>query len=578
MATQAMLIADTIAGMKRATARNSRSSPISDSDDSISRFTNRGNKLKRKARYVHEGQLDRPNGPKVYKRSIEHAGFHRDIISQIPKRYDINGDELEDDEEDEDADAIAAEANPYSGVALHELLAPLTSAADLPNHPSLSVPYASSIIGNMTQQACEMLQRERDIIRGAKQVLTKLRGDDTWIPCGSLDSDLDDTIFDTARVYETIIRISASPKSMKKDYKRPVIHKSLAPLGDETAENVIASQTLKRYVESHPVTAKSSRQIDDQHEAGESVRPTLATPNATGLGITQGDEQLADLAGSESNVEAVDQELDNVPAEKDGTSAEPPRGKRKDPSEIVTNKDSNKDSANGHSETRPNQEGSLETEVIAVTDFIKEEAHVQQQQEAADKAAAVVEVARAKNASDEATPATLGNDVMDAEEGRPSNEDIQPNGHRMRTRAQAQAVSDNVASYQTPSASDVSSELATVHPLFLTPQGAYPDRDFGLPAEEAEATRRILMSYVQKQEEVCRGAEKLYDGFLRVERMKQHVDESCKHEAHIGEMSDGEDWYDKEKWGLTEDLRKGRDEDQEEEGGTQHKKTRGRRA
>lgn len=40
----------------------------SDSDESFHYSTNRGNKLKRKAKYVHEGQLDRPNGPKVYKR------------------------------------------------------------------------------------------------------------------------------------------------------------------------------------------------------------------------------------------------------------------------------------------------------------------------------------------------------------------------------------------------------------------------------------------------------------------------------------------------------------------------------
>lgn len=40
----------------------------SDSDNSFHYSTNRGNKLKRKAQYVHEGQLDRPNGPRVYKR------------------------------------------------------------------------------------------------------------------------------------------------------------------------------------------------------------------------------------------------------------------------------------------------------------------------------------------------------------------------------------------------------------------------------------------------------------------------------------------------------------------------------
>lgn len=40
----------------------------SDSDSSIERLTNRGSKLRKKARFVHEGQLAPPNGPQVYKR------------------------------------------------------------------------------------------------------------------------------------------------------------------------------------------------------------------------------------------------------------------------------------------------------------------------------------------------------------------------------------------------------------------------------------------------------------------------------------------------------------------------------
>lgn len=50
---------------------------------------------------------------------IEHAGYYRDVISQNPNRYDVDGNRLEDDEDDEEADAAAAEANPYSGVVLH---------------------------------------------------------------------------------------------------------------------------------------------------------------------------------------------------------------------------------------------------------------------------------------------------------------------------------------------------------------------------------------------------------------------------------------------------------------------------
>ena len=54
----------------------------------------------------------------------------------------------------------------------------------------------------------------------------------------------------------------------------------------------------------------------------------------------------------------------------------------------------------------------------------------------------------------------------------------------------------------------------------------------------------------------------------------------AKAEAHVGlnrDMSDGEDWYDKEEWGLDEDLKKGQDED-EEDATTTSKKTRARRA
>jgi hypothetical protein len=112
------------------------------------------------------------------------------------------------------------------------------------------------------------------------------------------------------------------------------------------------------------------------------------------------------------------------------------------------------------------------------------------------------------------------------------------------------------------------------------PASAYPDRNFGLPPVEAEETRRMVTLYTQKQEEVCRSAEKLYVGLLRADRMRKAVFKWCKAEGHVGEMSDGEDWYDKEEWGLDEDLRKGQEEeeddkDKEKDGpGAQAKKTR----
>lgn len=50
--------------------------------------------------------------------TIEHAGYRRNILRRNPKRYDEDGEELEDDDEDEEADARAAEENPYAEIQL----------------------------------------------------------------------------------------------------------------------------------------------------------------------------------------------------------------------------------------------------------------------------------------------------------------------------------------------------------------------------------------------------------------------------------------------------------------------------
>jgi hypothetical protein len=143
--------------------------------------------------------------------------------------------------------------------------------------------------------------------------------------------------------------------------------------------------------------------------------------------------------------------------------------------------------------------------------------------------------------------------------------------HRMTTRARAQAAS-------TPSPpSTPSSTINAIHPFFKFAVDSLPDRDFGLPAAEAEDTRMLLMAYVQKQEEISRVATEMYHGLLQGERMRQDVFKWAKAEAHVGEMSDGEDWYDREEWGLDEDLVKGRDEDEDDTAVAGKKSTRQRR-
>jgi hypothetical protein len=88
MASQAAQIADTIVGMKRAAKRKAYGTiqpnlsifghilimfyfAESDSDSSIEQLTNRGNKLRKKSRFVQEGQLAPPTGPQAY-RKVRH--------------------------------------------------------------------------------------------------------------------------------------------------------------------------------------------------------------------------------------------------------------------------------------------------------------------------------------------------------------------------------------------------------------------------------------------------------------------------------------------------------------------------
>lgn len=141
------------------------------------------------------------------------------------------------------------------------------------------------------------------------------------------------------------------------------------------------------------------------------------------------------------------------------------------------------------------------------------------------------------------------------------------------TNAKPQASDDEVASLLAALADE-----SFIHPIFLAPKSAHPDRDLGLPEQEAEDVRRLLQLYVQKQEEVCRGTKKLYEGLLKADRQRRTVLSWAKSEGHCGpnrDMSDGEDWYDQEEWGLTEDLKKGQDEEEEDTTQTQ-KKTRNR--
>ncbi|KAM5445408.1 hypothetical protein MaudCBS49596_007551 [Microsporum audouinii] len=162
---------------------------------------------------------------------------------------------------------------------------------------------------------------------------------------------------------------------------------------------------------------------------------------------------------------------------------------------------------------------------------------------------------------------------------------------RMTTRAQVSA-SQNINSHDRINGEQLPSNALTnennvaleVDPVFKLPRiAAHEERNCGLSQSEADETRRMLWAYIQKQGESVRLFTEMLKMLRKSHRMKEEVWEWCKAEAHIGEMSDGEDWYDKERWGLAEgeDLRKGADEEETEgldEGRPTGKRGRGRRA
>lgn len=171
-----------------------------------------------------------------------------------------------------------------------------------------------------------------------------------------------------------------------------------------------------------------------------------------------------------------------------------------------------------------------------------------------------------------------------SDKGEAKDEDVAM-GETTEDKTTADATDNEAASSKAAAANDteqngaVDDEPKFVHPMFLPPTGAKPDRDLGLPEKEADDVRMLVALYVQKQEEVCRGTERLHEGLLRAERLRAEVLHWSKAEAHCGpnrDMSDGEDWYDKEEWGLMEDLKKGHDEE-EEDTTTQGKTRRARR-
>ncbi|KAL7938485.1 RXT2-like protein [Trichoderma chlorosporum] len=480
MASQQVLFAETIAGMKKAFKRRAYES---DSDSEIESFTNRGNKLKKRARFAHKGQLMPTAGPGAYKETVEYAGVRRSIIHRNPPLVDDDGYEFDSDDDEsrvEEAILSAAELNPYANIRLEHILAPLTASTDLPTHPVLSKPFTSNTLTELVKQSSGIMQRENRSLWQVRHLWTSLCGDATWVPCATMvgTNDIDFYTKDNeARQSQDVPKAGdgvSSPTRVNGEEKPGV---SAAPISSSNAPG-------KSNEQGTAASADADVPMDDAESPGKRKSPPK-----------QGDAMETD----------------------DGTSKEQPdeaEDAKKENGKSITNGDTGRNTNGREASTENTSQG------------------------------------RTKGS-------------------RLPSEDVQ---------MQDSIEQTNKASRENPEAKR-EAEASYIHPMFLPPSNASLDRNLGLPDNEADDIRRLLALYVQKQEEVCRGAARLHMGLLRAQRLRKDVLDWSKAEAHCGpnrDMSDGEDWYDKEEWGLTEDLKKGQDEE-EEDTATAGKKTRNRR-
>lgn len=407
---------------------------------------------------------------------------------------------------------------------------PLTAASELPNHPSFSIPYNSKVLPNMVQQTCEMIHKERKTLSDMKHLLVKFRGDASWIPGENVVSEDDAAFFGIPKLHNG----SLAPKV------------SQQATGNDPA-HIVFSQPDDHNAAYNSTNSDKNTELQDPQ----------GTISQSQSGYERGDEFPVPSS-------PVDSGTIRSKPESDGTGVQTLNDTQAS--------DAEPDSIHNHgidANVPPSTEASAQITNISLVDNATESSEVNVVDVPAPRIGGTNEDERMATEATASPGARAGteDDQM---------EDIQVPAHRMTTRAQAQAVSDKARSSHTRSPTPGASNPPYIHPLFIIPPVALPDRDFGLPPNEAEETRRILMMWIQKQEEVVRGIERLYDGLLKADRMRKTVYKWCKAEGHVGEMSDGEDWYDKEEWGLDEDLKKGQLEE-EDDTVIQGKKTRGRR-
>ncbi|KAK9461855.1 RXT2-like protein [Lipomyces oligophaga] len=173
-------VLDEITRFKAAIARQG---DASDSDDSVEMNTNRGNKLKRKARTVHEGSLGIGYRNEMTTHFVQYANKRRAVATLKssylgPRGNDEDEDEDEDaDEGNDDVDSNRELDDPYHGIDIEALLSPITHPSELPSHPGISKAYTRTTIATLARRALDLICTEQKQLSQINRLLAAFLGD-----------------------------------------------------------------------------------------------------------------------------------------------------------------------------------------------------------------------------------------------------------------------------------------------------------------------------------------------------------------------------------------------------------------
>ncbi|BFZ53991.1 hypothetical protein PYCC9005_001022 [Savitreella phatthalungensis] len=201
-----------------------RKDDASDSDSSIGDApSNRFNKLKRKARFRSKAKLDSAGGIKANTTQYFHGSRRRAIIGARRS----NGKRLKQAElflagsdaatlgaQHQDDDVMSSgddEDDPYTRVAVDELLAPLSSTSDLPHHPALAQTFKRQAVSVLASQALETIATEHEHRVQLSRLLTAFLGDDPVLIMRHYEGDIKGT---SLRDTPTEVALKSGPNSI----------------------------------------------------------------------------------------------------------------------------------------------------------------------------------------------------------------------------------------------------------------------------------------------------------------------------------------------------------------------------